>query len=85
MPTESAESKEEPMNKELLKDIIKEVISELNEKADSCEKAAEVREEDQEYWEDVARECEHDAIDLKTQAYIYRLKVLKLKQYQNVL
>ena len=85
VPTESAESKEEPMNKELLKDIIKEVISELNEKADSCEKAAEVREEDQEYWEDVARECEHDAIDLKTQAYIYRLKVLKLKQYQNVL
>lgn len=85
VPTESAESKEELMNKEMLKDIIKEVISELNEKADGCEREAEFREEDQEYLESAARECEHDAINLKTQAYIYRLKVLKLKQYQNTL
>lgn len=85
VPTESADPKEEPINKEMIKDIIKEVISELNEKADSCEREAGFREEDQEYLESAARECEHDAIDLKTQAYIYRLKVLKLKQYQNTL
>lgn len=85
VPTESVEPKEEPINKEMIKDIIKEVISELNEKADGCEREAGFREEDQEYLESAARECEHDAIDLKTQAYIYRLKVLKLKQYQNTL